>query len=272
MTQPSPQGAPLGHHRVVVTGDEARVADLERRVTALGAVAIRLPVNVIEEAPDGGRALGAAATELVEGAYDWVVVTSANAVDRLRRALGDRPVPQRVRWSAVGPATGRALTAAGLPCHLLPPASTAQSLAAALVGSAGLAVSTVPSVPTGRMLYPRAEHVRSDLAARLRAAGWSVDEVVAYRNESADPEPSEVRAAQDAEAVLLTSSSATERVVALLGPDRVPPIVVTLGPSTSASARNAGLEVTAEADPHTGEALVGALVAAIRSGSGRPTP
>ena len=119
------------------------------------------------------------------------------------------------------------------------------------------------------MLYPRAEHVRSDLAARLRAAGWAVDEVVAYRNEPADPEPADARAARDADAVLLTSSSATERVVALLGPDRVPPLVVTLGPSTSASARDAGLEVAAEADPHTSEALVGALVALIRSGAGR---
>ena len=121
MTQPSPVGAPLTGLRVVVTGDEARVADLDRRVTTLGAVAIRLPVNVIEEAPDGGRALRVAATELVQGTYDWVVVTSANAVERLGRALGDRTVPESVRWAAVGPATGRALTAAGLPCHLLPP-------------------------------------------------------------------------------------------------------------------------------------------------------
>ncbi len=99
MTQPSPASAPLAGHRVVVTGDEARVADLDRRVTALGAVAVRLPVNIIEEAPDGGRALCSAATELAEGAYDWVVVTSANAVDRL--GTGARG-PRRAGAGAVG--------------------------------------------------------------------------------------------------------------------------------------------------------------------------
>jgi uroporphyrinogen-III synthase len=43
----------------------------------------------------------------------------------------------------------------------------------------------------------------------------------------------------------------------------VPPIVVSIGPVTSETARGAGLAVTAEADPHTIDGLVDAVVVAL---------
>ncbi len=48
-----------------------------------------------------------------------------------------------------------------------------------------------------------------------------------------------------------------------VGVERVPPVVVSIGPITSATARARGLTVTAEAAEHTIDGLVDALVAAL---------
>ncbi len=90
-----------------------------------------------------------------------------------------------------------------------------------------------------------------------------VDEVVAYRTVAGDPSPEALDAAGRADAVAFTSSSTVERAIELLGPGRMPPVVVTIGPVTSATARSAGLTVAAEAHPHTIEGLVEAVVAAL---------
>ncbi|MBV8463666.1 MAG: uroporphyrinogen-III synthase [Acidimicrobiales bacterium] len=241
---------PLEGWRVVVTGDAARSSDLAGRVAALGAETVPLAVVAIAEPGDGGSALDAATARLVAGEYQWVIVTSANAVDRVSKSLAGRSVPDAVRWAAVGPSTGRALERVGLPCALSPSGATADALASALLTSDQPATA----------LYPRAEHVRSDLAERLRGAGWSVDDVVAYRTVAAEPDPARSAAARGADAVLFTSGSAVEQVAALLGTSDVPSVVVTIGPSTSAVARQIGLMVTAEAEPHSAEGLVTALV------------
>jgi uroporphyrinogen-III synthase len=63
--------------------------------------------------------------------------------------------------------------------------------------------------------------------------------------------------------VLFTSSSTVERTIEVMGADSLPPVVVTIGPVTSGSARAVGLVVTGEASPHTIDGLVDALVTAL---------
>jgi len=242
---------PLAGWRVAVTGDTTRTSDLGRRVAGKGAEVVQLPVVAVVDPIDGGARLRTAADRLVAGEYDWVVVTSANGVDRLRHALVGRGVPSSVRFAAVGPSTGRALDEAGLPCHLAPEAATSDALGEVLVSSGD----------PGRALYPRAERVRGGLAERLRAAGWETDDVVAYRTVGADPDPASRDAARRADAVLFTSGSAVEQTVGILGVDGVPSVVVTIGPSTSSVVRASGLEVTAEARSHSAAGLVETLIA-----------
>jgi uroporphyrinogen III methyltransferase/synthase len=59
---------------------------------------------------------------------------------------------------------------------------------------------------------------------------------------------------------LFTSSSTVERLVAQVGLEAVPPVVVSIGPATSAAARDLGLEVTVEAAEHSVSGVVEALV------------
>ena len=90
------------------------------------------------------------------------------------------------------------------------------------------------------------------------------------------PRPAAVAAATRADAVAFTSSSTVRNTVELLGVERLPPVVVTIGPVTSSEARAAGVEVTGEADPHTIDGLVQALVVALGGnhpvGGGREQP
>ena len=256
--------AALSGWRVVVTRARAQAAELVARLTDLGATVIELPAIAIDDPLDGGAALEMAAHRLASGAYQWVALTSSNAVTRLVAALGDRSVPPSVRWAAVGGATARALHDAGMAPVLVPEVALPEALAA-VFPDAGPSLSSAAGaegVEGGTVLFPRAEAVRAVLAPGLRSKGWLVDEVVAYRTVAGHPAPDAVAAARHADVVVFSSPSTVQSTLDLLSPQSLPALVVSIGPVTSAAARAAGLAVAAEADPHTADGLVAAVVAA----------
>jgi uroporphyrinogen III methyltransferase/synthase len=257
-----PAPGPLTGTAVVVTRSRAQASSLVDRLAGEGATVVELPVIAIEDPPDGGRDLGQAAGRAVAGDYDWLVFTSTNAAARFLAALGDRPVPASTRWAAVGPGTAATLHGGGHPPDLVPATSVAEALADEFPD----APARTGATPGSRVLFPRAESVSGVLASGLRAKEWSVDEVVAYRTVAGSPDPGALAAAGRADAVAFTSSSTVERTVSLLGLDRIPPVVASIGPVTSASALAAGLSVTVEATEHTIDGLVAALVAALGEG------
>jgi uroporphyrinogen-III synthase len=258
---------------IVVTRTRAQAASLAGRLEGLGATVVELPVIAIDGPADKGAALAQAAARLASGAYAWVALTSSNAADRLLAALGDETVPGQVRWAAVGTGTAATLAAAGITAELVPTVATADSLANSFPAPrAPEPVGPDDPVATGaKVLFPRAETVRGGLAAGLRAKGWDVDDVVAYRTVAGDPSPGAVRSARRADAVAFTSSSAVERTIELLGAGALPRVVVTIGPVTSSSARAAGLTIAAEAEPHTLDGLVAALTDVLRSVGAAPS-
>jgi uroporphyrinogen-III synthase len=174
----------------------------------------------------------------------------------------------------VGSGTARTLTEGGIAPDLVATVSVSEALAEQFPAIDPLepAPPGAPPGGVGTVLFPRAETVRGALASGLRAKGWVVDEVIAYRTVSADPRPEDIESALRADAVLFTSSSTVARTIEVLGADSLPPVVVTIGPVSSRSARAAGLVVTGEASPHTIDGLVDALVAALGAGDrvGRP--
>ena len=263
-------GGRLAGWSVVVPRPRDRASSLSDRIRALGADVVEVPVIEIADPPDGGRGLRSAADRLVAGSYRWVVCTSQPAVERLANALGGRSAPGATRWAAVGPATARAIGATGHRVDLVAPGGTAADLAAAFPPAAG---TTAP-----RVLFPRAETVDGGLAEGLAAAGYQMDEVVAYRTVRGRPDPGVLEAALRAGAVAFTSSSTVEGLIDLVGMDGVPPVVVSIGPQTSETARRAGLVVAAEAAPHDLDGLVGALTSALTAvraaprAAGHPRP
>jgi uroporphyrinogen-III synthase len=205
------------------------------------------------------RALGS-------GYYAWLVLTSAAAVPVLLDRAGIlgtdlATLTSRTRVAGVGPATARALRAAGAQVTHTP---NGASSAAALL-------STWPAAGPdgGRILLPHGDLAAATLADGLRARGWQVDEVVAYRTVPGPPPDARTAAAYaagDLGAVLLTSGSTARNLVDLLGPPPATTVVCCIGESTAEVARRVGLRVGAVATEQTPAGLVAALVGATRSG------
>ena len=101
------------------------------------------------------------------GSYDWVVLTSARAVERLLAEVSDARAFGGVRLAAVGPATAAALAERGLVADLVPDEAVGEAL-----------VEVFPT-GTGRVLVPAAAGARDVVPDGLAAKGWTVDSVEA---------------------------------------------------------------------------------------------
>ena len=133
------------------------------------------------------------------------------------------------------------------------------------VAEALLDAFPAPPAGGGRVLLARAAMARDVLPDGLRAAGWDVEVVEAYRTVAAPLTEADRAAVAAADVVTFTSSSTVERFVDAVGVGGVPPLVASIGPVTSATARRLGLTVDVEAAEHTVEGLVAALVGHVRA-------
>jgi uroporphyrinogen III methyltransferase/synthase len=239
---------PLFGRTVVVTRAREQASELNARLVALGAGVLELPairiVTIDFAVPDLAR-------------FAWVVFTSANGVDAFfDRGLAPQQRDARalapVRIAAIGPGTAAALARRGLRADLVPERFVAESLLEAFPGG------------SGRVLLARAETARDVLPEGLAAKGYDVEVLAVYRTE---PEPADpavlarVRAG-GIDAITFTSSSTVDNFCDAVGSQlsQPQPPVVSIGPVTTATARGRGLSVAAEADPHTIDGLVEALV------------
>lgn len=174
----------------------------------------------------------------------WLVFTSANGV----RAMSSWPT---TRLAAVGPATAAALEAAVRAPDLVAERQDGAGLAKALVAAGG----TLAVLPRGNLATPA-------LPALLRAAGWEVREVVAYRTRPAPIDGAAVgRRLATVDWIVFASGSAFDSLVGQLPDPGVLRAVriASIGPRTSEVVRAAGFEVAAEAARPTPEALAAAI-------------
>jgi uroporphyrinogen III methyltransferase/synthase len=247
-----PATGPLAGRRVLVTRPAGQGDELAGLVRAAGGQCLHVPVIQIAEPPSWqplDDALARAAT------YDWIVFASANGVQsfvaRLRAAGRDARLLGTARIAAIGPATRRALEAAGLACDLTPDEFRSEGLAAAFAGLH----------PGGRFLLVRADKGRDLLRRSLEEAGHQVDEVVAYASRplaTLDEEP-RAAVAGGVDWLTVTSSSIAEAVARLFA-DRIRRWrIASISPVTSAALGRAGLSVTVEAEEATAAGLVAAM-------------
>ncbi len=247
---------PLSGRRIVVTRAREQAPELSARLRALGAEVIELPAIEFLPPADPGP-LEAALARLAS--YDWLIFTSANGVRFFLERRGAGPGgmgPLRARICAIGPATRRALEAAGLKVDLMPREYVAESLLEAFAPY---------ELAGARILLPRAAAARDLVPAELRRRGAVVDVVEVYRTAAPEDLARRAREIFGAERkpdwVTFTSSSTVAHLLAAVGAQALAGVrVASIGPITTAAARAGGLEVAAEAERYTTEGLVEAIL------------
>ena len=247
------ESRPLFGRRVVVTRAREQASGLRARLERLGAEVVELPAIEIDPI---------AVTVPDLDAFAWLVLTSANGVatlfDRGLVASGrDARALAGVRVAAIGPGTAAALAARGIRADLVPERFVAEAL---------LDAFPPPSGSGARVLLARAEQARDALPKGLEEKGYAVDVLATYRTVAATPDPDAVARVSrgDVDAITFTSSSTVTNLCDLLGTVPDPqPLVASIGPVTSKTALERGLRVDVEAEEHTIDGLVDALVAAL---------
>jgi uroporphyrinogen III methyltransferase/synthase len=256
---------PLFGLKVLVTRAKDQAAELSDLLAAVGAEPIEAPMIRIMPPDDSTPLLRAAAQLEV---FDWVVFTSANAVDSLMRAVletgGDVRSLRGPQLCAIGSATAEQLAKYGIKVDLIPPEFRADAVVRAL--------ETRGPLDAVRVLLPRADIGREVIAEQLREAGALVTDVVAYRNVLEDPHasggPDIYRMLLDNEIriVTFTSASAVRNFTKVLGAEQAADllkhtIVAAIGPVTAEAAGRLGIAVSVQPDTYTVPALVEAIAA-----------
>jgi uroporphyrinogen-III synthase len=216
-----------------------------------GAEAILLPVIGIAAPLDPGP-LKEAAVRVNE--YDWIVFTSANAIDGFAAELAGTPLECRARVATVGAATRECAERHGFTVAITPKKYVAESL----VESLGAEV-----LQGQRILIPSAAVTRDVVATELRRRGARVDLIEAYRNvipAEATEQAARIFRNPLPDWVTFASSSAVHHLVELVGTVRLQRAkIASIGPVTSDTVRRHGLAVRAEAGVASMDGLVEAI-------------
>jgi uroporphyrinogen III methyltransferase/synthase len=254
---------PLFGRRIVVTRSREQAAELVDMLEERGADAIETPTIRIAP-PEDTEALERACADA--GAYDWIVFTSANAVDAFIGRLlqrGDIRDLKGVRICAIGASTAQRLTRYGLRADLVPDESRAEGVFEALRAAGPLSGK--------RFLLPRSDIAREVLPDQLRDAEAVVSEVIAYRTivaggeRDGDHDIYRMLLERQIDAVTFTSASTVRSFARILGEEQAADllnttVVAAIGPVTAEAAQQLGIRTTVMPKKYTIPDLVDALV------------
>lgn len=251
--------SPLHGKVVIVTRAEAQSNGLCEELKARGAIVKRLPL-ISFAPPENYDAVDATLSSI--GTFDWILFTSANAVQAVERRGGELglsfdALANLPRAAAVGPATSHAAEGAGFSVEYV----------AADHSGAGLARELGVELRGKKVLLPRSDRANPDLPAALRKSGALVTEVVAYRNlppNGADRDKLHESLRDGVDGVLFYSPSAVQNFLELLGRERLArvqgrAVMVAIGPATSAALSGAGIQRIARASDTTTKAVIEVL-------------
>ncbi len=245
---------PLFGRRIVVTRARGQASAFSQQLSDLGADPLDVPTIEIRPAADSApldRALAGLNT------YDWLIFTSANGVryfvERLDCSTTDLRA-LRAKICAIGPATRAAVEALHLKVDLMGKEYVAE----------GLLDAFAPFDLAGkRVLLPRAAIARDLVPTELARRGATVDVVEAYRTVLPEDAGTRIRDAfrRRPDCVTFTSSSTVRHFVEAAGAEMLRGVpVATIGPVTTATARELGVEVAAQADVFTIDGLLQAVL------------
>ncbi|WP_048554772.1 bifunctional uroporphyrinogen-III C-methyltransferase/uroporphyrinogen-III synthase, partial [Nostocoides japonicum] len=251
---------PLFGWAVLVPRTKEQAGGITARLGSYGATATVVPTISVEP-PRTPQQMERAIRGLVTGRYEWVGFTSVNAVKAVRERFEELGLDARafagLKIAAVGGVTAQALRDWGINPDLVP---SGESSAAGLLAEWPEFDEVLD--PINRVFLPRADIATDTLVAGLRAMGWEVDDVTAYRTVRAAPPAAEIRDAIKSgafDAVVFTSSSTVRNLVGIAGKPHPTTVIACIGPQTAKTAEEHGLRVDVLAPSASADALVDAL-------------
>ncbi|MDD2308879.1 MAG: uroporphyrinogen-III C-methyltransferase [Desulfuromonadaceae bacterium] len=250
---------PLCGKKIIVTRAAEQAGEFSARLAARGATVLECPTIRLVE-PENWQLLDLAIRELP--GYDWVVLTSVNAVrfffQRLDTLGFDARALGGCRVCTVGPRTADRIRSYGIKPDLVASDYKAEGVVDEF---------SRLDMQGSRVLFPRADKARDVIPRELKRMGAQVDSPVAYRNvlpERLPPETLFALEKRSVDCITFTSSSTVQNLAAMLGEELMLDMlrgvaVASIGPITSKSCRDLGLKVDIEPESYTIDALAEAL-------------
>jgi uroporphyrinogen III methyltransferase/synthase len=254
-------GRPLFGKKLMVTRAADQAGEFATLLTDRGATVLECPTIRLVE-PEQWGPLDTALQNL--SAYDWLVMTSGNAVRAFFQRLDTLGLDARAlgscRVCALGPKTAEAIQGFGIRSDMLAADYKAEGVVAEFAKL---------DINGKRILYPRADRAREAIPRELGSMGALVDSPVAYRTILPDRLPPEALFAlekRSVDCITFTSSSTVQNLANMLGNDRMLDMlkgvaVASIGPVTSKTCRDLGLKVDIEPREYTLAALTDAVEA-----------
>lgn len=257
---------PLAGKRIVVTRTREQASELSSSLAALGAEVLELPTIRIVP-PTDRKDFAQAVVDSPH--YDWLVFSSPNGVRKFFEAFfavyEDIREIGGARIAAVGPGTAAELKKRGIMVDIMPKKAVAEELIAEF-DRKGDEFGGVANVT---MLWVHSEKGRDVIYKELMKRQAIVDECIAYNTvpEGDDPTGARQRLEQEgADMITFTSSSTVRNFMALHIPLPQGCRIASIGPVTSATLREEGVEPDIEAPCHN----IPSLVEAIRRAVSKP--
>ncbi|MBF0235317.1 MAG: uroporphyrinogen-III C-methyltransferase, partial [Desulfamplus sp.] len=251
---------PFHGKRIVVTRARAQSSGLIATLTELGATCIEIPtIKVVP--PSDNTPLEKAIANIKN--YDWIVFTSVNGVkfffDTLFKIGRDVRDMGHLKCACIGPVTKEELFTHGIVSDILPESYRAESVVQAF--------SDI-DISGKNILLPRAKEARSVLPEELTKMGAVLDEVTAYVTEQVSDEKDkliELLQKGGIDMITFTSSSTVKNFKSLLPDDKFGQLmknvkVASIGPITSDTAQEEGMQPDIVATDYTIPGLVKAMV------------
>ncbi|MEE8592186.1 MAG: uroporphyrinogen-III C-methyltransferase [Spirochaetia bacterium] len=246
--------------KIVVTRSRNQASDLSRGLRELGAEVLEFP-SIAIMALENLAKLDQVFKEL--SSFSWIVFTSVNGVQvffsRLEQAGLDARALSTTKVAAIGTGTSCRLRGFGIRADLIPQRFTSEAV-----------LETFAELKTDyskeRILFPGSEIGRELLPAGLEDLGAEVVRVPIYRNLIPKYSEEEVDSIfnEEPDLVTFTSSSTVTNLAEILrscGRERYLRQIrgACIGPVTTRSARDQGIQVLVESSPHTISALIRAI-------------
>lgn len=239
--------------KVLITRPRAQADAFAEKLRSAGFEPVYFPVIEIKPV-ENNIALERALSKL--NCYEWIVFTSANAVEVVFDQFSSSNWNDGVKFAAIGPKTAEALQARDVTPDFVPEEYVAEAILPGLGDLKGKWI-----------LLPRAEIARKALPEAIVKAGGTAHEISVYKTLPTQPDAEGLVALKSGvDVVTFTSASSVDNFITILRQNKLDPLnllnnplIACIGPITEQVARDEGFQNIVVAKKYTTEGLIEAI-------------